>query len=186
MSTTPPNESCCSVSTCLSWLGLLVGCVGIAGSIHLSLGMGLQPCPLCYYQRSFVMATTAVLLLGLLGGTRRLVSVAGLALPLAVAGAALAGFHVYLEATGILECPKGIMDYGSAPQQSLAALGPLALLLLLATIASRQANGGVLGVLAGLVLGAGMAYGCVVSAPPVPKRTEPYKEELKICRPPYV
>lgn len=186
MSTTPPAESCCSLSSALTWLGLLLGGVGFAGSLHLSLGMGLIPCPLCFYQRSFVMGTTAVLLLGLLTGAKRLVCIAGLALPLAAAGAGVAGFHVYLEAAGKLECPAGVMDYGSAPQQSLAALGSLTMLLLLATLSSRQASGGILGVLLGLILGAGMAYGCVVSTPPAPKRTTPYEEPLKGCRPPYV
>ena len=186
MSTTPANESCCPLSTTLSWLGLLVGGVGIAGSLYLSLGMDLDPCPLCYYQRSFVMAATAVLLLGLLGGSRRLVCVAGLALPLAAAGAGVAGFHVYLEATGKLECPLGLLDYGSAPQQSLAALGSFALLLLLATLTSNRPNGGVLGAIAGLILGAGMAYGCVVSVPPPPTPTKAWPAEIKTCRPPYV
>jgi disulfide bond formation protein DsbB len=186
MSTTPVSEPCCSLSGGLTWLGLLVGGGGIAGSLYLSLGMGLTPCPLCYYQRSFVMAATAVLLLGLLTGARRLVCVAALALPLAAAGAAVAGLHVSLEASGKLECPAGIMDYGSAPQQSLAALGSLTLLLLLATLSSRQASGGILGAVLGLMVGAGIAYGCIVSTPPAPKRTTPYDEPLKGCRPPYV
>ena len=187
MSTTSTTDSPSGSTTALTWLGLLVGGVGIAGSLYLSLGMDLHPCPLCYYQRSFVMGATAVLLLGLLGGTSRLVSVAGLALPLALAGAAVAGWHVYLEATGKLECPKGILDIGSAPQQSLAALGSFALILLLATFPSLQPSGGPLGVFAGLILGAGIAYGCVVSVPPPPKRTTPYDPpEIKTCRPPYV
>ena len=186
MSTTPPSEPCCSFSTVLTWLGLLVGGVGIAGSLYLSLGMDLHPCPLCYYQRSFVMGATAVLAVGLLSGTRRLVCVAGLALPLAIAGAGVACMHVYLEATGKLECPKGIMDIGSAPQQSLAALGPLALILLLATFPSSQPSGGVLGVFAGLILGAGIAYGCIVSVPSPPKPTKPYGPRFETCRPPYV
>ena len=181
------SESPSALTSGLTWLGLLVGCLGTAGSLYLSLGMDLQPCPLCYYQRSFVMGTTAVLMLGLLSGTRRLVSVAGLALPLAIAGAGVAGFHVYLEATGKLECPKGIMDIGSAPQQSLAALGSFALILLLATFPSLQPSGGVLGVFLGLIFGAGIAYGCIVSVPPPPKRTAPYESpEIKTCRPPYV
>ena len=188
MSTTSSTESPNAFTTALTWLGLLVGCVGTAGSLYLSLGMDLQPCPLCYYQRSFVMGTTAVLMLGLLSATRRLVSVAGLALPLAIAGAGVAGFHVYLEATGKLECPKGILDIGSAPQQSLAALGSFALILLLATFPSLQPNGGVLGGVVGIILGAGFAYGCIVSVqPPPPKPPRAYDPpEIKTCRPPYV
>ena len=182
------SDSPSGLSTAMTWLGLLVGCVGIAGSLYLSLGMNLYPCPLCYYQRSFVMGTTAVLALGLLSGTRRLVCVAGLALPLAIAGASVAGWHVYLEATGKLECPRGIMDIGSAPQQSLAALGLLALILLLATFPSLQPNGGVLGGVVGIILGAGFAYGCIVSVqPPPPKPPKAYDPpEIKTCRPPYV
>jgi hypothetical protein len=187
MSTTPASEPCCTTSSVLTWLGLLAGGVGIAGSLYLSLGMGLLPCPLCFYQRSFVLGATAVLLLGLLTGAGRLVCVAGLALPIAAAGAAVAGFHVYLESAGKLECPAGVLEYGSAPQQSLAALGAMTLLLLLATITSRQASGGVLGTLLGLILGAGVAYGCVVSAPPAPpKPGSPYDAPPKTCRPPYV
>jgi hypothetical protein len=34
--------------------------VGVGGSLYLSLGLGLRACPLCFYQRSFVMATLAV------------------------------------------------------------------------------------------------------------------------------
>ena len=186
MSTMPSSESPSGVSSALTWLGLLVGGVGIAGSVYLSLGMDLIPCPLCYYQRSFVMGAIAVLALGLLSGARRVVCVAGLALPLALAGAAVAGMHVYLEATGKLECPMGIRDIGSAPQQSLAALGSLALLLLLATITSSQPSGGVLGVFAGLILGAVIAYGCIESAPKPTTPTKPWPTEIKTCRPPYV
>jgi disulfide bond formation protein DsbB len=40
---------------------LAVSAVGTVGSLYLSLGMGLKACPLCFYQRTFMMSTAAVL-----------------------------------------------------------------------------------------------------------------------------
>jgi hypothetical protein len=37
-------------------------------------------------------------------------------LPLAVAGLGVALFHEYLELTGKLECPSGVMGVGTAPR----------------------------------------------------------------------
>src|SRR5262245_49152775 len=92
----------------LTWLAFLVSIVTVAGSLHLSLGLGLVACPLCFYQRAFAMATCTVLAVGLLTGMGRVVPLSLLALPLAVAGLSVSVFHVYLESTGKLECPKGI------------------------------------------------------------------------------
>src|SRR5436309_3284658 len=114
----------------LTWFALLVALVALAGSLWLSLGMHLKACPLCFYQRTFVMGVVGVLVMGLLTGARHSGYVSLLALPLAAGGVAVAGFHEYLEATGKLECPKGIADLGTAPQQSLAAFALLFLVLL--------------------------------------------------------
>ena len=46
------------------WAATGLALVGTAGSLYLSLGMGLKACPLCFYQRTFVMAALAVLLVG--------------------------------------------------------------------------------------------------------------------------
>ena len=52
----------------LTWnlLALLWALATVGGSLWLSLGMGLQACPLCFYQRSFAMGTAAILLMALL------------------------------------------------------------------------------------------------------------------------
>src|SRR4051795_13328130 len=84
---------------------LVLAVAGLAGSLLLSLGMGLKACPLCFYQRTFMMSIVAVLGMGLLASVSRL---GLLCLPLAVAGLGVALFHVSLETTGKLECPKGI------------------------------------------------------------------------------
>jgi disulfide bond formation protein DsbB len=170
----------------LTWAALLAALGGTAGTLYLSLGMGLQPCPLCYYQRSFIMGVAAVLLMGLLTGASRVAPLSLLALPLGAAGAGVAGFHVYLEKTGALECPGGIYGVGSAPQQSLGIY--VMLLFLLLADALRRGGGPVvraIAVLLALIVGGGIAYGCLVSAPPAPKPDRPYALPPKTCRPPY-
>ena len=39
-------------------------CASVAGSLYLSLGLGLIACPLCFYQRTFAFAVLGVLILG--------------------------------------------------------------------------------------------------------------------------
>jgi disulfide bond formation protein DsbB len=102
----------------LVWAPLLVALVALvalAGSLWLSLGMGLKACPLCFYQRTFVMGVVAVLLVGLLSGQHHRTVLNLLALPLVVGGLGVAVFHVHLEQSGILECPAGVMGIGTAP-----------------------------------------------------------------------
>jgi disulfide bond formation protein DsbB len=149
----------------LTWVALLLAAVATAGSLYLSMGLGLDACPFCFYQRSFAMAV--------------------LALPLAAAGLGVAVFHIRAEAMGKLECPLGILDLGSAPQQSLAALGLLTVVLLL-DAGSRRIGGGWLAGAAGLVLGALLAAGCIVSSPKPKVPDKPYDGPPKVCRPPYV
>src|SRR5436190_1735483 len=103
----------------LIWAALLVALAGLAGSLFLSLGMNLKACPLCFYQRTFAMSVVAVLGMGLFTGGRS-GRLGLLTLPLAVAGLGVAVFHVYLETAGKLECPQGLLGWGSAPRQSLA------------------------------------------------------------------
>src|SRR5689334_2005602 len=80
--------------TALTWLACLVALAASAGSVYLSVGMRLRACPLCFYQRTYAFAAFGVLLVGLLSGTRHS---ALLALPLAVGGLGVAGYHVYRE-----------------------------------------------------------------------------------------
>jgi disulfide bond formation protein DsbB len=170
-------------SAALVWLPLLVAVTALAGSLWLSLGMKLKACPLCFYQRTFVMGVVAVLGVGLLTGPRHRGVLNLLALPLTVAGFGVALFHVYLEVTGKLECPAGLLGVGTAPQQSLAVL---TLLLALVAVGSVR-GGGVDGsngaaAVVGVVLGVALAVAAVTSAPP-PAPPKSY-DVFDTCRPP--
>ncbi len=157
-----------------TWAALLLSLVALAGSLWLSIGMKLKACPFCFYQRTFVMSVVAVLVIGLLTGQRHRAVLNRLALPLVVAALGVAGFHVYLEVTGKLECPAGVLGLGTAPQQSLAAL-------------SRQVGEQHLAAVgAGVVLGLLLAWAAVASSPPMPPApTQAYTTPLDICRPPF-
>jgi disulfide bond formation protein DsbB len=176
----------------LTWLAFLVSIVTVAGSLYLSLGQGLVACPLCFYQRAFAMAACAVLAVGLLSGMGRDVPLSLLAIPAAMAGLVVSGFHVHLEATGKLECPAGIQAIGSAPQQAFVALALLVAALLLDAVSRLEIvvpRFGTISYILGVVLGATAAFGCIISAPAPKPRDKPYdaeKEPLNICRPPYV
>src|SRR5688572_8973653 len=98
-------------------LALLFSAVAVAGSLYLSLGLGLVACPLCFYQRTFAFALVGLLGVGLLLPDRRPGRLCVLALPLAVGGLGVAAFHTYLAVSGTLECPLGIADIGTAPAQ---------------------------------------------------------------------
>jgi len=149
--------------------------------------MGLKACPLCFYQRTFVMSVLGVLGIGMLTGTRHRNVLTVLALPMALGGFGVAAFHVYLEVTGKLECPGGVMGIGTAPQQSLAVF--LLLLVLVAVAVVRANTFGepqVVVSVAAVVLGVLFAVGAIVSAPPMPgPPTKAYETPLEICRPPF-
>jgi disulfide bond formation protein DsbB len=185
LSRTSPAPSAAPVS--LVWLPLLAALVALAGSLWLSIGMGLKACPLCFYQRTFVMGVVAVLGVGVLTGQRHRGVLNLLALPLAVAGFGVAVFHEYLELTGKLECPAGVMGIGTSPRQSLVALAVL--LVLVAVGVVRSGNVGdfhLPAAVAALVLGLLLAWGAVASAPPMPPApTRAYETPLDICRPPF-
>src|SRR5688500_1794378 len=91
--------------TSLTWLtaSVLISLTGTIGSVFLSVGLGLKACPLCFYQRSFVMAALAVLILGWFAQRSRPGFVCLLSVPLAWAGLGVAAFHEYLVLTNVLE-----------------------------------------------------------------------------------
>src|SRR6516162_2917821 len=122
----------------LHWASLLVALVALAGSLWLNIGMQLKACPFCFYQRTFVMGVVAVLGIGLLTGQRHRAVLNLLALPLVVGAIGVAAFHVYLELTGKLECPTGVLGIGTAPQQSLAVLFVLLALVVVGVVRGRQ------------------------------------------------
>jgi disulfide bond formation protein DsbB len=149
--------------------------------------MELKACPLCYYQRTFVMGVVGVLGIGLLNAIQPASLLSLLSLPVATAALGVSGFHVFLELSGKLECPPGIEGYGSAPQQALAALAILFLAILADAISgSKVLTTSRAALFGGILLGALLAFGAIASAPPAPPPpTEPYNEPLQTCRPPY-
>jgi disulfide bond formation protein DsbB len=112
-------------------LALLAAGSTLAGSLYLSMGMGLNACPLCFYQRTFIMAVVGVLGVGL---ALRLPVAPGtlslLAVPLALSGLGVAAVHSSLVWSGVLACPRGVFGLGSAPEQSLSAQVVVTALLL--------------------------------------------------------
>jgi disulfide bond formation protein DsbB len=185
----------------LTWtlLALVVAVLALWGSLYLSLGMGLKACPLCLYQRTFVMGALGVLGIGWLAGAGRSGILGLLALPCAVGGLGVAVFHEYLEQIGKLECPAGILGLGTAPQQSLAVLLLLSVILAWPSF-FRGPNGRVnwarridaallkaASTFSALILGGVFALAAVKSAPPPVIPKEPYKLPVNEdgCRPPY-
>jgi disulfide bond formation protein DsbB len=160
---------------------LVLAIAGTAGSLYLSIGMGLKACPLCFYQRSFMMAVLGVLAVGLVTDRAQSSLLATISLPLAFAGWGVAAFHEYLVISGKLECPPGLFGLGVAPLQSLAIFSLLAIVIGLGACRCTVP------LVAGVVLGLGLAWGCVASSPPMaPPPTKPYEGPMEICRPPYL
>ena len=159
-------------SRSFAWLALVLAVAMVAGSLHMSLGMGLKACPLCIYERSFAMGAATVLLLGITGVAAASPGLASLlALPLAIAGLGVAAFHVRLEMTGVLLCPKGVFGLGNGPEQSLAGFLLLTGLLVAGARPSSSPEGGArraLGLATAILLGAALAFACIASAPPLP------------------
>ena len=170
-----------------AWAALPVAAAGLAGSLCLSLGMHLKACPLCFYQRTFVMGLLGVLVMGLLSGAARPRRLGLLALPLAVAGLGVALFHVSLELCGKLECPPGLYGLGTSPQQSLAVFVVLTGLLVADALTGAKAGVREWVARAGaIVLGVLLAVSSTIANPPPPAPpTEPYTKPPDICRPPF-
>jgi hypothetical protein len=172
----------------LPWLALACAAVAAFGSVWLTVGMSLKACTLCFYQRTFAFSLLAVLALGLIGRGFRPGRASLVALPLALAGLAVAAFHTSLEFRGILECPTGMFGLGSAPQQSLSVFGVITVLLVLDLVQSwSRGLVNAATVLLALVLAGGMGWASCRTNPPLPDAPrEPYKvEKPDICRPPY-
>jgi disulfide bond formation protein DsbB len=171
----------------LEVVALVLALVASAGSVWLSLGLGLKACPLCFYQRSFVFGAVGVLAMGFLTGVRPgLPSL--LALPLGAAGLGVAVFHNYLELGEKLECPQGLAGLGTAPQQSLIATGlVVAFLIAGAAAGARSAPyGRGRNIVAALLIGVLAAALSIASAPPMPPApAKPYETPFDMCRPPF-
>jgi Disulfide bond formation protein DsbB len=162
---------------------LIAAAISVAGSLYLSLGMGLIACPLCFYQRTFAFAVLGVLLVGVFTRAWQSGFVNLMAFLPAVAGGVIAAFHTYLDGTGRLICPKGILNFGTTAQQSLASF-VLVLACLVPGLAQdlRRKAFSAVAVAWGVLLGGAFAYGCIVSSP-APSMPPPEKRPF-ICHPP--
>jgi len=84
-------------------LGTAVAAVATTGSLWFSLGLGLTPCTLCWYQR--ILMYPLVVVLGVAALDRR-PDVYRTALPLALPGLGIAAYHSVLQAT-TTQCTLG-------------------------------------------------------------------------------
>lgn len=170
---------------------LLFAAVASAGSLYLSLGMGLKACPLCFYQRTMAFALVGVLLTGMcLFPRREWGKLNVLALPLCLGGLGVAAFHTNLVLSGKLACPNGIADLGPAPAQSLAVFVLVLLPILYGVFVESRADClKPLPLLVAAVVGAGAVYGSTTPGlspganPPPQKQGE--GEKLDTCKQPY-
>lgn len=74
----------------------LVASVATVGSLYFSLGLGLVPCELCWYQRILMYPLVVV---GGVAMLERRAAVWKTILPLSLGGVAVASYHVYLQVT---------------------------------------------------------------------------------------
>ncbi len=155
--------------------GLGLATLMLVGSLYMSVGMGLKACPLCLYERSLVMAVVGVLGLGVALRIGPPGTLSLLCLPLAVGGLGLAGFHAYLDRSGVLDCPDGVLGIGRAPDQSLAGYLLLSGLLTIAALNGHlKTNKSYLHGLGAAALGLAFAVASVKSAPPLPPPNPKY------------
>lgn len=85
--------------------GALVAAVATAGSLYLSLGMGLIPCELCWYQRILMYPLVVVFGVAVVEGRS---AVYRTVLPLSILGASIAAYHSWLQIAGSgLQCGVG-------------------------------------------------------------------------------
>jgi disulfide bond formation protein DsbB len=124
----------------------LVAAVATAGSLHFSLGLGLVPCRLCWYQRILMYPLVVVVAVATL---ERRPGVWRTALPLSLGGVVVAAYHVVLQvrpATGGA-CEIGAscaaIQYPMAgglltiPRLSLIAFLLVSVLLLVVAVTNR-------------------------------------------------
>jgi disulfide bond formation protein DsbB len=177
METPPSRPAEHSISI---WLALIAAAAASIGSVWLSFGMELKACPLCLYQRACVFCTAAILLIGIMLRKQESAAIGALSLAPATAALAIGIYHVYLERTGVLECPAGIWNIGTAPQQALAAEAAISLMLLAAAIRRWLAT------TMAIILGVALALFMIRTAPPMPpKPTMPYSSKPDVCRQPF-
>ena len=115
-------------------VAFLIALAGTLGALFIGEVLGQMPCTLCWYQRIFMFPLALILGMAAFAEDRRGTIYA---MPLALGGAALAGYHTALIAGWV---PKWWVPCGSGPscsEQSLEILGGIQIpwLSLLAFIA---------------------------------------------------
>jgi hypothetical protein len=161
-------------------LAFFVSVIGVVGSLYLSLGMDLKACPLCFYQRAFMMAIAAIFAIGLFMPDVPAAALTPLALAPATAGGWIAIMHTYLVANGTLECPAGVTHFLLAPHESLLIFAIVMVLLLVDLFHQRRyVMRGIAAILIGFVL----ASTSLKATPPSPAPAVPYApDSLDGCR----
>jgi disulfide bond formation protein DsbB len=132
----------------LIFAGWLIASAATLGALFFSEVMELPPCVLCWYQRIFMFPLVLLLPLGLFPFDPKVVRYA---LPLALAGAAIAVVHVLLVAGVIPEsvtpCARGVpcsetqiewFGFVTIPLLSLLAFSTLCALLVAAHFRTRK------------------------------------------------
>jgi hypothetical protein len=166
------------------WCALAGAIFASIGSLYLSLVMGLKACPLCFYQRTFAYALAAVLGVGVVNLSEP-ASILLFAFPLIVGGFGVALFHSFMVWSKTLECPAGVANFRSAPEQSLIVFS-LILVCFIEGFREQWTSPSLspLGIVSGLMLGAISVYGSICANPMPPKPTAPYPadQRLETCR----
>jgi disulfide bond formation protein DsbB len=83
-----------SISDAGIWLAFLVAAASTLGSLYFSEEAGFVPCRLCWFQRIAMYPLSVILLVGAI---RKDAAVRWYAGPIAVIGAAIAGYHTLIE-----------------------------------------------------------------------------------------
>jgi disulfide bond formation protein DsbB len=184
-STQPAAQASAAVCPCWLWAALALSVAGSLGSLLLTWAQGLTACPLCFYQRVFIMTAAGSLALGVLLPELRPGRASLFALPSAMGGFAVAVFHVNLVRTGALECPNGFFDLGVAPLQSLVVFVLLLAVLAGDMIQARKAGFGIPAIgLGASLLGLVFAVALIYSGPPPPNPASfDYTRDPIVCRP---
>lgn len=96
-------------------LGLVMCCFMMAVALYLQYGVGLEPCPLCIFQRVAVISACIVFLIGAIHNPKRWGGIvyAVLSLIAVVGGISVAGRHVWLQTLppdSVPSCGPGL-DY---------------------------------------------------------------------------
>lgn len=83
---------------------LLVSIVATTGSLYFSLGLGLTPCHLCWWQRICMYPLPVILLISRMYDVEE---VALYVLPLSVVGLSISIYHSYIQITSEALCSTG-------------------------------------------------------------------------------